>query len=223
MHFAGGATLRVRGSASSDAGSDPDSAVGYDDALWLLASLSSLFRIPFDAALVAQNFPPPFTRATLKAAAHGLGIKTSGTRTERADWQKLPLPAIAFERAAATAQASTVIEFEPPAARMHGNHAADFASRPPSEIAVPGAATRRERLTRMEDEVARPEQVAVPLRPVLIVKASSRELLYFSPERQNPQTVPIGEVSQRWSPELILAARQPAVGARNDEDTAGGK
>lgn len=44
--------------------------------LWLLGSLSSLYRIPFDAALVGQQFPPPHTLATFHEAARALGIKT---------------------------------------------------------------------------------------------------------------------------------------------------
>ena len=68
-----------------------------EDAFWLLGSLCGLFRIPFDAALIAQNFPPPYTLATLHEAARALGIKT-GQSALPSDWLKLPLPAIAYER-----------------------------------------------------------------------------------------------------------------------------
>lgn len=47
-----------------------------DEALWLLGSLCGLFRIPFDASLIAQNFPPPYTLLTLHDAARALGIQT---------------------------------------------------------------------------------------------------------------------------------------------------
>ena len=67
-----------------------------DEVLWLLGSLCSVFRIPFDAALLAQACPPPTTLATLHEAARALGLKTGGCRIAGADWQRLPLPAIAL-------------------------------------------------------------------------------------------------------------------------------
>jgi subfamily B ATP-binding cassette protein HlyB/CyaB len=66
--------------------------------LWLLGSLCSLYRIPFDPKLVEQDFPPPYSLTTLHEAARRLGFKTGNT-TQPTDWQKLPLPAIAFLRA----------------------------------------------------------------------------------------------------------------------------
>ena len=50
--------------------------VRRDDVLWLLGSLCGLFRIPVDAALIAQNFPPRNNLGTLHEAGHALGIKT---------------------------------------------------------------------------------------------------------------------------------------------------
>jgi subfamily B ATP-binding cassette protein HlyB/CyaB len=67
--------------------------------LWLLGSLCNIHRIPFDAALVAQQFPPPHTVASFHHAARGLGLKTGAVKLDRLDWPKLPLPAIAFLRA----------------------------------------------------------------------------------------------------------------------------
>jgi subfamily B ATP-binding cassette protein HlyB/CyaB len=67
-----------------------------DELLWLLGSLSGLYRLPFDAALVAQSFPPPYDRAVLHEAARSLGFKTGTRATAGLDWQKLPLPAVGF-------------------------------------------------------------------------------------------------------------------------------
>ena len=66
--------------------------------LWLLGSLCSLYRIPFDPNLVEQEFPPPHTLDTFHEAARALGFKTGTHTTAIPDWQKLPLPAIAFLR-----------------------------------------------------------------------------------------------------------------------------
>ncbi|WP_153116888.1 peptidase domain-containing ABC transporter [Rhodocyclus tenuis] len=75
---------------------------------WLLGSLCSLYRIPFDPKLVEQDFPPPHSLATFHEAARALGFKT-GNSTHPADWQKLPLPAIAFLRAVPESSAEEAI------------------------------------------------------------------------------------------------------------------
>lgn len=72
--------------------------LGYQDLLWLLGSLCNLYRIPFDPKLIEQEFPPPHNLATFHEAARALGFKT-GQGTHPAEWQALPLPAIAFLRA----------------------------------------------------------------------------------------------------------------------------
>ena len=72
--------------------------VGQHEVLWLLGSLSGFYRLPFDATLIAQQFPPPYTIATLHEAARSLGLKTGDVAIASASWQKLPLPAIAFLR-----------------------------------------------------------------------------------------------------------------------------
>jgi subfamily B ATP-binding cassette protein HlyB/CyaB len=72
--------------------------VGQHEVLWLLGSLSGFYRLPFDATLIAQQYPPPYTIATLHEAARSLGLKTGEVSIEGLNWQKLPLPAIAFLR-----------------------------------------------------------------------------------------------------------------------------
>ena len=74
--------------------------VGYQDLLWLLGSLSGFYRLPFDAALIAQEFPPPYAHVTLHEAARALGFKTGNVSITAIDWRTLPLPAIAFLRPA---------------------------------------------------------------------------------------------------------------------------
>ena len=54
----------------------PLEEVGRQEVLWLLGSLSAFYRLPFDASLVAQEYPPPYTLATFHEAARSLGLKT---------------------------------------------------------------------------------------------------------------------------------------------------
>ncbi|TMQ78704.1 peptidase domain-containing ABC transporter [Candidatus Accumulibacter phosphatis] len=60
--------------------------------------LPSFHRLPFDASLIEQEFPPPYTLATFQEAARSLGLNTGKVALAGVDWQKLPLPAIAFLR-----------------------------------------------------------------------------------------------------------------------------
>jgi ATP-binding cassette, subfamily B, bacterial HlyB/CyaB len=75
-----------------------EGALEKEGLLWLLGSLCGIYRLPFDAALVAQQFPPPYSLGTLHEAARALGLKTGQHRVAPDSWAKLPLPAIAFLR-----------------------------------------------------------------------------------------------------------------------------
>jgi ATP-binding cassette, subfamily B, bacterial HlyB/CyaB len=71
-------------------------SVRREEVLWALGSICSLYRLPFDSALVAQQFPPPYSIGTFHEAARSLGLKTGTCPIAGLDWQSLPLPAIAF-------------------------------------------------------------------------------------------------------------------------------
>jgi subfamily B ATP-binding cassette protein HlyB/CyaB len=77
--------------------------VRREEVIWALGSLCGLYRLPFDGALVAQQFPPPYTVATFHEAARSLGLKTGSCAVADLDWQQLPLPAIAFLRSSQAA------------------------------------------------------------------------------------------------------------------------
>ncbi len=62
----------------------------------MLGSLCNLYRQPFAPELVSQQFPPPHHTGTFHEAARTLGFKTGTVSLAGIDWQRLPLPAIAF-------------------------------------------------------------------------------------------------------------------------------
>lgn len=66
------------------------------DLLWLLGSLCQIGRQPFDAALVAQEFPPPHSITTLHEAARALGFRTGERSVTPAVLPGLTFPCIAF-------------------------------------------------------------------------------------------------------------------------------
>ncbi len=70
------------------------------DMLWLIGSLSRIFRIPFDPQLIRQQFPPPYSRTALLNALQALEFKvgewnlddeeSSGTGTHPVPGGRLP-------------------------------------------------------------------------------------------------------------------------------------
>ena len=82
-------------------------AMTRDGLLWLLGSLCARYRIPFDASLIAQQFPPPCTLVTFHEAARSLGLKTGRRGLTGLDWKRLPLPAVAFIRDVQAADAAS--------------------------------------------------------------------------------------------------------------------
>lgn len=72
------------------------------DWTWVLGSLCRLSRLPFDAALVQQQFPPPHCLLTLREAAHALGFTTSERSLVAADPATLTYPCVALLKAPGT-------------------------------------------------------------------------------------------------------------------------
>jgi len=161
--------------------------VRREDVLWLLGSLCGLFRVPFDASLIAQDFPPPYSLATLHEAARALGIKTGNCPIAKLDWQTLPLPAIAFQRH------FSPVNIEPSFSGFE---------LPSPESLAPAPS---------EAEASLPALTAL-----LIVKASADQLLYFRPGSQTPETMPIADASSLLAPELILVAKETTAGETDD-------
>ncbi len=71
------------------------------DMLWLIGSLSSVFRLPFDANLIRQQFPPPYSRTSLLNALQSLDFKVGEMELDEAaisTLERIPFPVVAFLR-----------------------------------------------------------------------------------------------------------------------------
>jgi len=71
-------------------------ALSPEQLIWLLGSLCRIHRVPFDAALLLQQFPPPYARESLIEAARALGFKAGETTLSAPRLREAPLPLIAF-------------------------------------------------------------------------------------------------------------------------------
>jgi len=174
--------------------------VRREDVLWVLASLCALFRIPFSAALLAQDYPPPYTLSTVHDAARALGIKTGRCALATVNWQALPLPLIAF--AAAPPETSATL-------------AADAAT------PATGASAQIEDAILIAETPATGAPTPLPLVALLIVKATDDRLLFFRPGSQSPGTMAITEAATRLAPEIILVAKEATTGTSKDGAIAG--
>ncbi|MDH5525617.1 MAG: hypothetical protein OEY01_16745, partial [Desulfobulbaceae bacterium] len=164
-----------------------------EEFLWVLGSLSGLYRLPFDAALVSQSYPPPCNRAVLHEAARSLGLKTGTCNGADLDWRKLPLPTIAF-------LASEEQLEEAPEERE--------------------SATGNDTAVHDQDgDPADPEEDPV-FHPVIILKAEGDKLLYFRSGSQNPESVTIKEAPVLFESELIIVGREFAP-KEGEEDIPG--
>ncbi|MCM8612816.1 MAG: ABC transporter transmembrane domain-containing protein, partial [Candidatus Accumulibacter sp.] len=164
----------------------PREGLEHAEVLWLLGSLSGFHRLPFDATLVAQEFPPPYTLATFHAAARSLGLKTGTAPLPKADWHTLPLPAVAFLRSLPQTTAD-----------------------PRGTPADPATTSTAPAAPSTTDSVASHT-------PILVLKADHGELLYFRAGSQSPETLPIAAAGERLQAELILVAKAPGATAGDE-------
>ncbi|THF66244.1 peptidase domain-containing ABC transporter [Pseudothauera nasutitermitis] len=78
--------------------------LGVEAVVWLLGSLASLFRRPFDAELVLKHLSPPIELPTLIEALASQGLKAGLVPWPKDDSSALPLPAVAFVTAPGAAE-----------------------------------------------------------------------------------------------------------------------
>jgi subfamily B ATP-binding cassette protein HlyB/CyaB len=87
----------------------PDTPIEAGDLLWALASLCRAHRVPFDARIVLQQFPPPLDIAMLMHAAAGLGLQVSLGSVAARDLRHALLPLLALRRDGAGARLALVL------------------------------------------------------------------------------------------------------------------
>jgi len=65
----------AQAAAASPPGAEPrGSALRTEQFVWLIGALCRIHRLPFDARLLEQQFPPPHDRAQLIEAARAFGV-----------------------------------------------------------------------------------------------------------------------------------------------------
>jgi subfamily B ATP-binding cassette protein HlyB/CyaB len=102
----------------------PDTPIEAADLLWALASLCGVQRLPFDARLVLQQFPPPLDIAAFMHAAKALGLPVSLGPMAARDLRHALLPLVALRRDGGGARLALVLSADAKAALVAERDAA---------------------------------------------------------------------------------------------------
>ena len=69
------------------------------DFVWALQTVCAVHKKPFDAALLLQQFPPPYDEAALVRAAQALGFRSQLRDVPLEQLAQLPLPLLVERQA----------------------------------------------------------------------------------------------------------------------------
>ncbi len=160
------------------------------DLLWLIGSLSRVFRIPFDPKLIRQQFPPPYSRTSLLNALQALEFKVGEWNLDAETpgaLAHIPFPAVAF---------------------LHDNSVAPETNLP-SSSPVPGSGPGAPAL--------QSEEQPKPIDPALLIKADAERVLFFRAGAEQPETVSLAEFTRHFRTDILLVARKEKSPTALDE------
>jgi len=159
--------------------------------LWLIGSLSRVFRLPFDAHLVRQQFPPPYSRTTLLNALQTLDFKVGEMELDEkgiATLERIPFPVVAFVREEEESGGDGKPDQVTPL---------DSSAENTSPLGETASAAR----------TGEPDALPNPATPVLLIKADAERVLFFRAGAQQPETILLTEFSQHFRTDILLVAR----------------
>ena len=160
--------------------------------LWLIGSLSRIFRLPFDPQLIRQQFPPPYSRVAVLNALQALDFKVGERNLDNktlASLEQLPFPAVAF---------------------LRPQPAAQTADKPDAEQDKPSAEPD-------SPEQPQAEEAPVLTIPVLLIKASGGQLMFFRAGSESPETIAIDEFFKLFRTDILLIARKEQNASEGEE------
>ncbi|MDP2760692.1 MAG: peptidase domain-containing ABC transporter [Sideroxyarcus sp.] len=153
------------------------------DMLWLIGSLSRIFRLPFDPQLIRQQFPPPYSRVAVLNALQALDFKVGEGNLDAkslSSLEELPFPAVAF------------------------------LSTPPAEQAAAKPDTEQEKPAPEHDDPEQVEATEAPVLtvPVLLIKAGGGQVLFFRAGSESPEAIPLDDFFKHFRTDILLVARK---------------
>jgi len=167
------------------------------DMLWMIGSLSKVFRTPFDPQLIRQQFPPPYTRTALLNALQALGFKVGEMKLNAesiATLQRIPFPVVAFLR-------------EDKPAEEGSSQPEDFPANenpPPSETTGAAVSASSVQPAKAEPGAETPKFAI----PVLLIKADAERVLFFRAGAEQSEILPLSEFTQHFRTDILLVTRE---------------
>ena len=183
------------------------------DMLWLIGSLSRVFRLPFDAHLVRQQFPPPYSRTALLDALQVLDFKVGEMELNDegiATLGKLPFPVVAFERNDEVAEQAEGMSSLPRRREPGQNNKLDSRLRGNDEFFDDRQRVETDSSSSPADNAvdkSEPEPALKTVAPVLLIKADAERVLFFRAGAQQPETLLLSEFSRHFRSDILLVAR----------------
>jgi subfamily B ATP-binding cassette protein HlyB/CyaB len=181
---------------------DRASEISFEQFAWVVGSLCQLHRIPFDARLLAQQYPPSYDAVVLQQAIEAYGFKV-GEIVGASDFSRVPLPCIAFVKDSTPTS----------------NNEQEGGSTTPSVTTLSNVSERnadgeiprlREVGAAQTDASVSESHVTSPgVSPALILKADASRLLYFRALSNEPRTVSLDAFDASFAPKLLLIALDP--------------
>lgn len=165
--------------------------VGRQALVWALGSLCQINRVPFDAGLLSQHFPPPATLGTFLHALQAYGFKAEARPVTKDSFASLVFPCVAVLRVSGEAYEEIVDAVIPDAVDPSADTLPESSSQPVSPV---------------------PHGLAI------LIKADAERLMFFEPGNDTPQVLPVGEFDIRFEPLVVALAKQPE--ALTDPDLA---
>jgi ATP-binding cassette, subfamily B, bacterial HlyB/CyaB len=164
-----------------------------DQVVWLFGSVSALYRLPFDAALISQQFPPPYSTATVHQIARSIDLRTASYTRAAVDWSKLPLPALAFLKCAHPANDDPGAQpiFDADSTARNGVDGQDTTAEPASSDLI------------------------------LILRTEGETITYFQPGATVAETISAEDALARFEQELILIGKEPATTKAGEDNVSG--
>ncbi len=177
------------------------------DMLWLIASLSRVFRLPFDPQLISQQFPPPYSRTALLNALQALDFKIGEMELDEegiATLERIPFPVVAFVRE------------DEPATDEQPEDETEASSLPCRR--EPGQINTLDSRLRENDGSSDVFPPPKPASPVLLIKADEERVLFFRAGAEQPETLPLAEFTRHFRTDILLVARDTAQSAADLEE-----
>jgi subfamily B ATP-binding cassette protein HlyB/CyaB len=165
-----------------------------DTFVWILGSMCSLNRVPFDAALLLHKFPPPYDINHVQQAAQEYGFRIALQDADITSVHQASFPVIAFL----------------------GNNATANSIAPSSATAVIPDQAREQSSIASGHQKALPEPEAGQSHPTLILKVDQQRVLLMAAGDAAPRTVSLEEYRQQTTGQMLLFSRQ--VNAPEDEE-----